>query len=98
MASEFFAYVDAHRDQWIDRLAKAVAIESVSSDPARRGEVVKMMHSAKALIEGLGGSAELHPLGEQSPGLELPPIITGIIKAEDGDKKPTVLLYGHLVS
>lgn len=91
----FYDYVDAKREHWIERLAEAVAIESVSSDPARRPQVNRMMQWAVDEITRLGGTAELHALGEQAPGLHLPPILTGRFDAGTPGK-PTVLLYGHL--
>lgn len=35
----FFAYVDAHSEEYIARLAEAIAIPSVSAEAARRPEV-----------------------------------------------------------
>ncbi len=40
----FFKQVDALSSHFIDRLSQAVAIPSVSSDVARRPDVVRMAH------------------------------------------------------
>jgi len=92
--ADFFAHVDANQERWIEKLRVAVAIDSVSSDPARRGRCFEMMEAAKRDIIALGGSAELHPIGDEKPGLPLPPILLGQI-GNDSSKK-TIAVYGHL--
>lgn len=91
----FKADIFARKDVLIKDLADAVAVQSVSSDPARRGECVRMMEIAAAKIRALGGTAEIHDIGEEKPGLPLPPIVTGEIKSSVADA-PTILVYGHL--
>ncbi|KAJ3492028.1 hypothetical protein NLI96_g289 [Meripilus lineatus] len=94
----FLDFIDDHGKELIDRLKEAVAIPSVSGDPARREDVKRM---AAWLLEQLGRfgvNAEAVPLGEQivdgTPSdLDLPPILLGRIGADP--KKPTVLIYGH---
>lgn len=90
----FLQHVDANEARWIERLRAIVAVQSVSSDPARRGECVRMMELARDEIVALGGSAELQALGDEKPGLPLPPLLVGRIGADAA--KPTVLVYGHL--
>jgi acetylornithine deacetylase/succinyl-diaminopimelate desuccinylase-like protein len=96
----FHAYVDAHTATWVERLREAVAVDSVSSDPARRPQCVRMMEIARDHIVRLGGTAELNPIGEQTfPSGEtvpLPPIVTGCYPAVPDAAKKTVLVYGHL--
>jgi hypothetical protein len=43
-------YIDDHAGKYIDRLAETVAIASVSADPDRRPDVVRMMEWAKAVL------------------------------------------------
>ena len=97
---QFFAHVDAQKDVWIQRLADAVAIPSVSAEPAHRPDCVKMMEFTKAHIERLGGAANLVDIGMQTmpdgSKLPLPPILTATIPAVPDANKKTVLLYGHL--
>jgi len=90
----FNAYVDAHQAEYVRRLAEFVAIPSVSADPARRPDVVRAVHHAKAAIEALGGTTALHDVGVQPDGLALPPILTASLGADPAKK--TVLVYGHL--
>lgn len=96
----FYEHVEKHKGLWIERLAEAVAIPSVSAEPAHRPDCVKIMEYTKAHIERLGGSANLVDIGLQTmpdgSKLPLPPILTGCIPAVPAANKKTVLLYGHL--
>ena len=38
-----FRYIDEHQDLYVQRLREAVAIQSVSAWPEKRGEIVKMV-------------------------------------------------------
>ncbi|KAI0634048.1 CNDP dipeptidase [Trametes polyzona] len=95
---EFLKFIDDNAQSFIDRLAAAVAIKSVSADPALRGEVVHMSNWLEQQLQGLGVSTTLIDLGPD-PGqdaadpLQLPPLVLGRI-GEDANKK-TVLIYGH---
>ena len=42
-----FAHIDAHEEKWVRLLREAVAIDSVSAEPARRGKCFEMMEFAK---------------------------------------------------
>lgn len=86
--------MDANKGLYIQRLAEFVAIPSVSAEPARRPDVVRAVHYAKAAIEALGGTVQLHETGAQPDGLPLPPILTATLGADPAKK--TVLVYGHL--
>ncbi|KAH8670876.1 Cys-Gly metallodipeptidase dug1 [Xylariales sp. PMI_506] len=91
----YFKQVDELSSHFIDRLAKAVAIPSVSSDAARRPDVVRMGEFLAAELKALGASVELRPLGKQPdiPELDLPPVI--LARYGSDKSKRTILVYGH---
>ncbi|KAI0842490.1 cytosolic non-specific dipeptidase [Hypoxylon sp. FL0890] len=91
----YFAQVDSLSPHFIERLAKAVAIPSVSSDAARRPDVVRMAHFLAGELKGLGADVELRPLGKQpdKPELDLPPVI--LARYGNDKNKRTILVYGH---
>lgn len=90
-----FAHIDGHTDVYIATLREAVAIPSISAEPAHRPDCIRMMEWAKAKMEKMGcASAALHPLGDEKPGLPLPPILVARF-GTDATKK-TVCVYGHL--
>ncbi|KAJ9077866.1 hypothetical protein DSO57_1012689 [Entomophthora muscae] len=79
----FYAYVNKHQDDFVQKLKEVVAIKSVSSDPSLRDEVFKMGAWLHREMERLGASTKIVELGLQegeNPGLKLPPVI---------------LVYGH---
>lgn len=99
--------VDSLQKPFIDRLATAVAIPSVSADASYRPEVHKMGEWLASELEALNVKSHLtqciaynrvekRPLGKhtmQGLELELPPIILGRYGSDP--KKKTVLVYGH---
>ncbi|KAI0549966.1 cytosolic non-specific dipeptidase [Xylaria curta] len=91
----YFAEVDKLSNHFIDRLAKAVAIPSVSSDASRRPDVVRMGEFLAAELKNLGASVELRPLGKQpdKPELDLPPVV--LARYGSDKNKRTILVYGH---
>lgn len=91
----YFAQVDNLTSHFIDRLSKAVAIPSVSSEEARRPDVVRMAHFLESELKGLGAEVELRPLGKQpdKPDLDLPPVI--LARYGRDKSKRTILVYGH---
>ncbi|MBE3042325.1 M20/M25/M40 family metallo-hydrolase, partial [Candidatus Bathyarchaeota archaeon] len=91
----FFNQVDTDTDHYIDRLRRAVAIPSISAEPARRADVVRMAEWLGAELTGLGAEVEFRALGEQpdKPGLDLPPVI--LARYGNDKSKRTVLVYGH---
>ncbi|XP_069476836.1 cytosolic non-specific dipeptidase-like [Ambystoma mexicanum] len=95
---ELFRYIDAHQDEYIQRLKEWVAIESDSSNPEKRHLVTDMMNVAKEMIKKMGGSVQMAELGDQElpngQKLPLPPVILAEIGSDP--KKPTVCFYGHL--
>ncbi|BFZ15524.1 hypothetical protein BsWGS_18563 [Bradybaena similaris] len=93
-----FAHIDKKEDVYIQRLAEAVAIQSVSAWPEKRPEIKRMIEWAGALLTKLGGSVEYADLGEQTlpdgTKIPLPPVLLGSL-GKDPQKK-TLLVYGHL--
>ncbi|KAG4217019.1 hypothetical protein PC116_g34500, partial [Phytophthora cactorum] len=91
----FFSQVDSLSSHFIDRLSKAVAIPSVSSEAARRPDVVRMAHFLADELKTLGASVELRPLGKQpdNPELDLPPVV--LARYGNDKNKRTILVYGH---
>ncbi|XP_029928322.1 beta-Ala-His dipeptidase [Myripristis murdjan] len=93
-----FQYIDDHQDQFIQRLAEWVAVQSESSDPAKWIEVEKMLNITAQRIREMGGSVELADVGTQqlSSGAVVP--VPPVLLAEfPGDpKKATLCIYGHV--
>lgn len=93
-----FEYIENHQELYVQRLAEAVAIRSVSCWVETRPDVVKMVHHVAKEVERLGGTTKLEDVGfetlEDGTSLALPPVLVGQI-GKDPAKK-TVLLYGHL--
>jgi len=93
---EFFKFVDSHQQDYVHRLGEAVGIQSVSGDPLRRDDVVKMGHWIKDWILKLGGYVEVRDVGThtvEGQVLQLPPILLGHF-GQDPTKR-TVCVYGH---
>jgi len=91
---KLFAHIGRSKDKYISRLAEAVAIPSVSGEPARRSEVTRMGEWLATQLTALGATdVQLKPLGDQEPGLPLPPIVVGRVGTSPAKK--TVLIYGH---
>lgn len=91
----FFKAVDSLSDHFIERLRKAVAIPSVSSEDERRSDVVKMGEWLAAELKALGAISELRPLGKQphKEHLDLPPVV--VARYGNDPEKRTILVYGH---
>lgn len=91
----FFNQVDSSADHYIDRLRRAVAIPSISAEPARRPDVVRMGEWLGSELKALGAEVEYRALGEQPghPGLDLPPVI--LARYGNDKNKRTILVYGH---
>ncbi|MEU6171160.1 dipeptidase [Streptantibioticus parmotrematis] len=82
------AYIDTHRDAFLDDLAAWLRIPSVSADPERAGDVTR---SAEWLAAEL--SATGFPVVEVWPTPGLPAVYA---EWPSGDPDaPTVLVYGH---
>lgn len=94
-----FAKIDELKPQFIDRLRRAVAIPSVSSDESLRPQVFKMADFLKSELEALGADditfkdLGIQPPPVADPNLQLPPIV--LSKFGSDPNKKTVLIYGH---
>lgn len=94
--SRVFSVVDEQADAFIKRLADAVAIPSVSADPAHRKDVFAMASYLEAQMKALGIDVESrkNPLGTQAgTDMDLPHILLGTYGSDPAKK--TVLVYGH---
>ncbi|CAI4223857.1 unnamed protein product [Auanema sp. JU1783] len=90
-----FKHIDECKDVYIQRLADAVAIQSVSADDKKRDECVKMVSWTENLLRKIGATTEIVPLsveGHNDP--PLPPVLLGVL-GNDPNKK-TLVVYGHL--
>ncbi|XP_042240828.1 cytosolic non-specific dipeptidase-like isoform X3 [Homarus americanus] len=96
--TKIFKYVDDNKTRFIDVLREAVAIESVSAWPHKRGEIQKQMEWAKTRLEALGAKCQLHDIGLQTQPngskIPLPPVLFGQLGTDP--KKKTLCVYGHL--
>ncbi|KAG8849405.1 hypothetical protein FRB96_000847 [Tulasnella sp. 330] len=93
---QLYEYIDQHQSEFIDRLAKAVAIPSVSGDATYRKHVFEMAEFVVQELEALGVKTRKVDLGKHmldGQEIELPPAILGWIG--DDKKKKTVQLYAH---
>jgi nonspecific dipeptidase len=63
---EIFKYIDDNKDKWVDNLAEAIAIKSVSAWADSRSEVVRMVHWAGDRLISLGATVEYNDIGEQT--------------------------------
>lgn len=94
-----FAKIEELKPQFINRLARAVAIPSVSSDELLRSRVVDMAKFLYSELTTLGfKDIQLKDLGKQPPpvvdeNLQLPPIVLARFGGDPAKK--TVLVYGH---
>jgi len=89
---KLFKHIDSKIPYYIDTLADAVAIPSVSGDPKFRPEVIKMAEFLKKHLENVGAEAKFVPMGTFE-GLEVPPVIFAQLGKDS--KKKTVCIYGH---
>jgi len=95
---KLFAAVDKNKEKYIENLAKAVAIKSVSAAPECRPEITKMMTWMGDELKALGAAIEYVDLGDQTlpdgTVLALPPVLMGELGTDP--TKKTLLVYGHL--
>ncbi|KAJ7127513.1 hypothetical protein C8R43DRAFT_866466, partial [Mycena crocata] len=88
--------IDSHAEPFIVRLAQAVAIPSISGDPAFRPAVHQMSAWLAEQLTHVGVTVRPVPLGTRvmdGQTLELPPALLGCIG--DDPKKKTVLICGN---
>jgi Cys-Gly metallodipeptidase DUG1 len=87
----YFQKVDELSGAFIERLREAVAIPSVSSEAARRPDVVRMGQWLGDELTKLGASVELRPLGKQDgTDLDLPPVV--LARYGNDKSKRTILV------
>lgn len=91
--------ITTNSDVYVQRLADAVAIRSVSTDLTRRDDCFAMADLLNHWIEDLGGSSEKVLVGFQElddgSRFDLPPVILAEFSDGSPKTKPTVLVYGH---
>ncbi|XP_044270181.1 cytosolic non-specific dipeptidase [Tribolium madens] len=96
--SKLFSEIDKNKQKFITNLRDAVAIQSVSAWPHKRGEIRKMIEWAKDRMQKLNIQTEIKELGKQTlpdgKVIDLPPVVFGALGNDP--KKKTVLIYGHL--
>ncbi|KAF7358639.1 CNDP dipeptidase [Mycena sanguinolenta] len=93
---ELLDWIDASAPAFITRLSEAVAIASISGDPAYRPRVLEMSNWLNKQLKAVGVITKQVDMGKHimdGQTLELPPVVLGRI-GED-PKKKTVLIYGH---
>ena len=74
----FFAHVEENKRSFIDRLAMAVAVPSVSAQAEHRIDCLAMVQHYRDLMTALSIENEIRELGQQAgSGLQLPPVIVG---------------------
>ncbi|KAN0111744.1 hypothetical protein V8E52_008124 [Russula decolorans] len=94
--ADFLNFIDVNKDRFIQRLASAVEIPSVSGDPVHRDDVFRMGSFLEAQLKQYGVETKAVELGThvmEGKNLKLPPAILGRIG--DDKSKRTVLIYGH---
>lgn len=94
----FFAHVDAHEEEFVNRLRECVAIPGVSAEPARRPDVIRTMHWTKEWLDRLGAETRLVDIGTQplpdGSSIPLPPVLLAQFGTNPDNN--TVCVYGHL--
>lgn len=91
----FFRYVDDHTEDYISRLAEAVAYPSISCNLQKHlKDIEGIMSWTKDHVERLSGKASLLENPASSTGRPLPPIL--IAEFLSDPKKKTLCVYGHL--
>ncbi len=81
------AYIETHKERFLEELFQLISIPSISSDPKHKESMVKTANAVKELLLSSGAdSAEVR----QTAGN---PVVTGE-KIVD-EKYPTILIYGH---
>ncbi|KAH8993589.1 CNDP dipeptidase [Lactarius hatsudake] len=93
---DFLNFVDTNKDRFIQRLAQAVEIPSVSGDPAHRHDIFRMASFLESQLKQYGVETKLVDLGThtmEGESLKLPPLVLGRIG--DDKSKKTILIYGH---
>lgn len=82
------ARLDEGREDALKRLYSFIAIESVSTDPAYKGECLKAAELAKGFLIESGFSAEVAPTTGH-------PMVVGKYRSKGNENAPHILFYGH---
>lgn len=80
------AFLEARRDEMVDRLSAWVEIPSVSADPERRIDGVRSAHWIAAELRDAGFTTTLLPAGDA---------VTVFAERDGVPRAPTVLVYTH---
>lgn len=94
-ADAVLAQIDAAQEAFIARLARAVAIPSVSASLVHRTDVCAMADFLLAEFRRTGADARLAPLGKQTlegQQVDLPPAVLAQLGTDPA--KRTILIYG----
>ncbi|XP_060535784.1 cytosolic non-specific dipeptidase-like [Cylas formicarius] len=95
---QIFRKIDENASHFVENLAEAVAIESISAWPHKRSELTRMVRWTAEKLRKLGAQVELKDLGEQTlpdgTRIPYPPILLGTLVVDPD--YTTVLVYGHL--
>ncbi|XP_065367724.1 cytosolic non-specific dipeptidase [Calliphora vicina] len=96
--NQLFKFVDEHKLKYIDVLKTAVAIQSVSAWPEKRGEIDRMVLWTEDKLKALGAETKLVDIGQETLAngdkIPLPKVLLGTLGKDP--KKKTVVVYGHL--
>jgi amidohydrolase len=82
------AYIDAERDNSLDRLFKFLSIKSISTDPSYADECKTAALSLAADLSSLGIAAEVHPT-------EGHPVVLAKSQPTGNGERKRVIFYGH---
>ncbi|KAF0270479.1 hypothetical protein FOG48_00405 [Hanseniaspora uvarum] len=90
-----FEQLDKNTDSNIAKLAKAISFKAVSADESLRQECFKKADYIQSLLEKLNCTdIQQFDLGEEKPGLPLPPVI--LARLGTSPTKKTVVVYAHM--
>lgn len=96
MSRPFQTWIESSKTHLVDVLCHAVAIPSVSGDPARRDDVFAMAKWLQTRMDSLGVASQSVEMGNHTVDgqvLPLPPVLLGRYGTDAA--LPTVLVYGH---
>lgn len=90
-----FEQIDKNTEANIAKLATAISFKAVSGDESLRPELFKKADYIQSLLEKLNCTdIQQFDLGEEKPGLSLPPVI--LARLGTSPTKKTVVVYAHM--
>lgn len=90
-----FEQLDKNTESNIAKLAKAISFKAVSADESLRQECFRKADYVQSLLEELNCTdIQQFDLGEEKPGLPLPPVI--LARLGTSPTKKTVVVYAHM--